>query len=88
MAGVSTVQEDKQVLEEISNNQYFSDLLDVMNNIDAIDGMDDLRNEFNDSIDEYNDFNEIDRHYTEIDTFEDVLYLLAKLKKKYTEEGK
>lgn len=62
MAGVSTVQEDKQVLDEISNNQYFSDLLDVMNDIDAIDGMDELRNEFNESIDEYNDFKEIDNN--------------------------
>lgn len=62
MAGVSTVQEDKQVLNEISNNQYFSDLLDVMNDIDAIDGMDELRNEFNESIDEYDVFKEIDNN--------------------------
>lgn len=60
MAGVSTVQEDKQVLNEIINNQYFSDLLDVMEDIDAIDGMDELRKEFNESADLYNDYNEID----------------------------
>lgn len=60
MAGVSTVQEDKQVLNEITNNQYFSDLLDVMEDIDAIDGMDELRNEFNESVDDYNEFKEID----------------------------
>lgn len=60
MAGVSTVQEDKQVLNEIINNQYFSDLLDVMEDIDAIDGMDELRKEFNESVDLYNDYKEID----------------------------
>lgn len=60
MAGVSTVQEDKQVLNEITNNQYFSDLLDVMEDIDAIDGMDELRKEFNESADLYNDYKEID----------------------------
>ena len=60
MAGGSTVQEDKQVLNEITNNQYFSDLLDVMEDIDAIDGMDELRKEFNESADLYNDYKEID----------------------------
>jgi len=62
MAGVSTVQEDKQVLNEITNNQYFSDLLDVMEDIDAIDGMDELRSEFNESMDKYNEFKEIDNN--------------------------
>lgn len=62
MAGVSTVQEDKQVMDEIYSNMYFSDLLDVMEDIDAIDGMDELRNEFNESIDEYSDFKEIDNN--------------------------
>lgn len=60
MAGVSSVQEDKQVLNEIANNQYFSDLLDVIEDIDAIDGMDELRKEFNESVDLYNDYKEID----------------------------
>lgn len=62
MAGVSTVQEDKQVMDEIYSNMYFSDLLDVMEDIDAIDGMDELRNEFNESIDEYKEFKEIDNN--------------------------
>ena len=59
MAGVSTVQGDKEILDEISNNKYFSDLLDVIEDIDAIDGMDELRSEFEESVDKYNDFNEI-----------------------------
>ena len=48
-AGVSTVQEDKQVLDEMANNDSFSDLLEVMDEIDSIDGLDELRNEFNES---------------------------------------
>lgn len=59
-AGVSTVQEDKQVLDEMANNDNFSDLLEVMDEIDSIDGLDELRNEFNESIenmDDYNDYN-------------------------------
>lgn len=60
MAGVSTVQEDKLVLNEISNNKYFSELLDVMEDIDAIDGMDELRKEFNESTDLFSDYKEID----------------------------
>ncbi len=59
MAGVSTAQEDKEILDEISNNKYFSDLLDVIEDIDAMDGMDELRSEFEESVDKYNDFNEI-----------------------------
>ena len=58
MAGVSTVQEDKQVLNEISNNKYFSDLLDVMEDIDVIDGMDELRNEFNEFENDFIEYKE------------------------------
>lgn len=59
-AGVSTVQEDKQVLDEMANNDCFSDLLEVMDEIDSIDGLDELRKEFNESvgdIEEFNDYN-------------------------------
>lgn len=55
-AGVSTVQEDKQVLDEIANNNSFSDLLEVMDEIDSIDDLDELRNEFNETIDNYQVF--------------------------------
>ena len=61
-AGVSTVQEDKQVLDEIANNNSFSDLLDVMDEIDSIDGMDELRNEFNES-GIFSDYNELELNY-------------------------
>lgn len=59
-AGVSTVQEDKQVLEEIANNDIFSDLLEVMDEIDSIDGLDELRNEFNDFEDYFCDYDEFE----------------------------
>lgn len=58
LAGVSTVQEDKQVLDEISDNESFSELLDIMDEVDAIDGLDEIRNEFNESADDFEEFND------------------------------
>lgn len=57
-AGVSTIQEDKQIMDEIANNGSFSELLDVMDEVDAIDGLDEMRNEFNESFDniKYDDY--------------------------------
>jgi hypothetical protein len=55
-AGVSSVQEDKQVLDEIANNDNFADLLDIMDEVDAIDGMEELRNEFNENVDKIEAF--------------------------------
>lgn len=60
MAGVSTVQEDKLVLNEIVSNANFADLLDVMDEVDAIDGLDELRNEFNESVEDIDDYNDYD----------------------------
>lgn len=57
-AGVSTVQEDRQILDEIANNDSFSELLDVMDEVDAIDGLDEMRNEFNESADDIEEFND------------------------------
>lgn len=57
-AGVSTKQEDKLVLKELSDNDNFSELLDIFDEVDSIDGFDDLRNEFNETIDGGHEFNE------------------------------
>ena len=57
-AGVSTVQEDKQVLDEMANNDSFSDLLEVLDEIDSIDGLDELRKEFSESVDDIEEFND------------------------------
>ena len=54
VAGVSTKQEDELVMKESSNNEDFSDLLDVLD--DAIDGMNELRNEFCENIDGWDEF--------------------------------
>ena len=51
VAGVSTKQEDELVMKEFSENEEFSD---------AIDGMNELRNEFCENIDgleEFKDYN-------------------------------
>ena len=53
VAGVSTKQEDELVMKESSNNEDFSDLLD---DVDAIDGMNELRNEFCENIDGWDEF--------------------------------
>lgn len=55
-AGVSTKQEDKLVLNELSDNDNFSELLDIFDEVDSIDGFDDLRNEFNEDIDDWEDY--------------------------------
>lgn len=57
-AGVSTKQEDKLVLNELSDNDNFSELLDIFDEVDSIDGIDGLRNEFNETIDEVHEFYE------------------------------
>ena len=59
VSGVSTKQEDKLDLNEISENEAFSDLLDVIEEIDAIEGLDELRNEFCEYNDEEQEFNDI-----------------------------
>ena len=56
--GVSTLQEDKLVMNEMANSEEFADLLNMIDEIDSIDCIDELRNEFNDSIDENFNFND------------------------------
>ena len=56
VAGVSTKQEDELVMKESSNNEDFSDLLVVLDNVVAFDGMNELRNEFCENIDGWDEF--------------------------------
>ncbi|MBQ0142851.1 MAG: hypothetical protein KBT06_08660, partial [Prevotellaceae bacterium] len=58
MTGNSTVDEDKIVLAEFSTNEHFQDMFDIINEIDAMDNMDELRKEFNENSDQFQDFNE------------------------------
>lgn len=55
LAGTSTVQEDEAILKELSESKSFSELLDVLEEVDAIDGLDELRQEFNETSDNYNE---------------------------------
>lgn len=57
-AGVSTKQEDKLVLNELSDNDNFSELLDIFDEVDSIEGFDELRDEFNETIDDVQEFND------------------------------
>ena len=62
MANKSTKKEDRTILSELESNAEFSDLLDILTDVDAIDGLDELKNEFNESIDMFNEisnFNEL-----------------------------
>jgi len=56
--GVSTLQEDRLVMNEMANSEEFADLLNMIDEIDSMDCIDELRNEFNDSIDENFNFND------------------------------
>lgn len=56
--GVSTLQEDRLVMNEMANSEEFADLLNMIDEIDSMDYIDELRNEFNDSIDENFNFND------------------------------
>lgn len=55
-AGNSTIDEDKLVLQEFSNNECFQDMFDIINEIDAMDNMDELRKEFNETSDLLQEF--------------------------------
>lgn len=57
-AGNSTIDEDKLVLQEFSNNECFQDMFDIINEIDAMDNMDELRKEFNENSDQLQEFKE------------------------------
>ena len=57
--GVSSADEDRQVINEFAENDIFQDLLDIIDDIDSSDKIDALRNEFNESTDDYRDFKEL-----------------------------
>lgn len=57
--GVSSADEDRQVINEFAENDIFQDLLDIIDDIDSSDKIDALRNEFNENTDVYRDFKEL-----------------------------
>ena len=54
MSGASAPQEDKLVMNELINNEEFLDLLNVIDKVDSMDCINELRDEFNDISDDYN----------------------------------
>lgn len=54
ISGTSTLQEDKIVMNELANNEEFSDLLNVIDEVDSMDCINELRDEFNDISDDCN----------------------------------
>lgn len=57
--GVSSADEDRQIINEFAENDIFQDLLDIIDDIDSSEKIDALRNEFNESADDYREFNEL-----------------------------
>lgn len=60
MAGKSSIDEDRLLLAEFFNNEYLQDVFEIINEIDTIDNMDELRKEFNenhDISDNFSDYN-------------------------------
>ena len=54
ISGTSTLQEEKLVMNELVENEEFSDLLNVIDEVDSMDCINELRNEFNEISDDYN----------------------------------
>lgn len=54
ISGTSTPQEEKLVMNELVNNEEFSDLLNVIDEVDSMDCINELRNEFNEISNDYN----------------------------------
>lgn len=57
-AGVSTIKEDRQVLNEMTCDDLFFEMLDTLESIDALSELKEIRNEFNESVDDFSEFNE------------------------------
>lgn len=54
ISGTSTLQEEKLVMNELVENEEFSDLLNVIDEVNSMDCINELRNEFNEISDDYN----------------------------------
>lgn len=59
-AGKTTIDEDRMILDSMSESEEFSDMMDLMTEIDSMDEIKEMRHEFNENIDfntDYNDYN-------------------------------
>ena len=51
MCGVSTPDENLQILNEMISNEEFVDMMDVFNEVNSLDDIDSLKFEFDDKVD-------------------------------------
>lgn len=51
MCGVSTPDEDLRIFNEMMCNEEFSDMMDVLNEVNSLDDIDSFNFEFSDNID-------------------------------------
>ena len=51
MCGVSTPDENLQILNEMISNEEFADMMDVFNEVNSLDDIDSLKFEFDDKVD-------------------------------------
>ena len=56
MCGVSTPDEDLQILNEMMSNEEFSDMMDVFHEVNDIDNLEEIKTEFNEDVDCMKDF--------------------------------
>ena len=58
MCGVSTPDEDLQILNEMMSNEEFSDIMDIFHEVNETDNLEEMRTEFNEDVDYIKDFKE------------------------------
>lgn len=51
MCGVSTPDENLQILNEMMSNEEFADMMDVFHEVNSLDDIDSIKFEFNDKVD-------------------------------------
>lgn len=55
-AGKTTIDEDRLIIDSMSESEEFSDMIDIMSNIDSMDEIKEMRHEFNENSDRFRDF--------------------------------
>lgn len=58
-AGKTTIDEDRLILDNMSESEEFSDMIDIMSDIDSMDEIKEMRHEFNENSDRFQDLKDI-----------------------------
>lgn len=56
--GLTTPEEDSIILKEIEDNAEFSEMMDILDEINSMDDIDELKSEFNEPVDNFKDYND------------------------------